>query len=368
MLIKKIFLASSFELKEDRREFEILISRKNKDWIGKGVFLELVVWEDFLDAVAKTRLQDEYNKAIRRCDIFVMLFCTKVGQYTEEEFETAIGQFKTTNRPFIYTYFKTAEITTGSADKDQMSLLAFQGKLKALGHFYTVYRNVEALQLHFTQQLDKLAASGFIELNMASGDAAVPGAITYQGDFTGDGVITQGMGAVAVGSSGVHVGGQNIGSINTGTQVKTDGGAYVGGNVHTAGDFVGRDRTVHGDQITMGDVSGTGNAFGRGAQSNGTQGISPRDLGPLFAPLLAVVAQQTTTDKQGAAMQQVEELKLEVAKGKQANDGRIGRLIDNLVNIVPGAVESVVNMFSTPILGSITGPVTKFVLDKINPR
>ena len=64
----------------------IFINRKNKDWAVKGVFLELLVWEDFLDAVSKTRLQDEYNKEIRQCDLFVMLYWTKVGQYTEEEF------------------------------------------------------------------------------------------------------------------------------------------------------------------------------------------------------------------------------------------------------------------------------------------
>jgi hypothetical protein len=364
MLTKKIFLASSPELKEDRRQFEILINRKNNDWVGKGVFLKLVVWDDFLDAVAKTRLQDEYNKAIRGCDVFVMLFCTKVGQYTEEEFETAIGQFKATNKPFIFTYFKeVAEIGTGSADKDLMSLRAFQEKLKALGHFYTVYKNIDALQLHFTQQLDKLTASGFIELNPNPGDAAVLGADTYQADLTGNGAIAQGPGAVAVGAGGVHVGGQNTGSINTGTQVNTGGGAYVRGNVN-AGNFVGRDRT---DQITMGDVSGTGNAIGRGAQSSVTQGISPRDLEPLFAPLLAVVAQQTTKDEQAAAMQEVQELKTEVAKGKQADDSRIGKLIDNLVSMVPGAVGSVVSMFATPILGGIAGPVTKFVLGKFKP-
>ncbi|MFH0341360.1 MAG: hypothetical protein ACHBNF_04350 [Chromatiales bacterium] len=127
---KKIFLASSSELKEDRNEFEIFINRKNKDWVDQGVFIELVVWEDFLDAVSKTRLQDEYNKAIRECDISVMLFWTKVGPYTEEEFETAFGQFRATNKPFIFTYFKDAEISPGSANKkDLMSLWAFQDKL-----------------------------------------------------------------------------------------------------------------------------------------------------------------------------------------------------------------------------------------------
>ncbi len=82
----KLFLASSSELENDRKEFEIFINRKNKEWVAQEVFLELVVWEDFLDAVSKTRLQDEYNQAIKECELFVMLFFTKVGQYTEEEF------------------------------------------------------------------------------------------------------------------------------------------------------------------------------------------------------------------------------------------------------------------------------------------
>lgn len=77
MITKKIFLASSSELKEDREEFEKLISRKNKYLVPRGVFLELDLWEDFLDAMSQTRLQDEYNKAIRGCDIFVMLFLLK---------------------------------------------------------------------------------------------------------------------------------------------------------------------------------------------------------------------------------------------------------------------------------------------------
>src|SRR5580693_2284277 len=164
MITKTIFLASSAELKGDRTEFEIFINRKNNEWIEKGVFLKLVIWEDFLDAMSQTRLQDEYNKAIRECDLFVTLFWTKVGQYTEEEFETAFGQFKSANKPFIFTYFKDAEISVASANKkDLMSLWAFQEKLSSLGHFYTVYKNVDELKFKFNHQLDKLASNGFIE-------------------------------------------------------------------------------------------------------------------------------------------------------------------------------------------------------------
>jgi hypothetical protein len=160
-LRKKIFLAASAELADDRREFEGLVDCKNKQWHDQGVSLELVVREDFRDTVAPTRLHDEFQQTIRDCDLFMMLFFTRVGPHTEEEFETAFGQFKATGKPLILTCFRDSEISTGSANKkDLMNLWAFQEKLTALGHFPTVYRNVTELKLHFDEQLDKLAANG----------------------------------------------------------------------------------------------------------------------------------------------------------------------------------------------------------------
>jgi hypothetical protein len=338
MQTKKIFLASSSELEEDRKEFEIFINRKNKDWVDKGVFLKLVIWEDFLDAMSQTRLQDEYNKAVRESDLFVMLFCTKVGEYTEEEFKTAFGQFQASNRPFILTYFKDAQISTGTANEQNLiSLWAFQRKLRDLGHFQTLYKNIDQLKLHFGQQLDELATRGFIEFEPDQ-VAAAPANVTYQATLSGSGAIAQG-GGDALGKRAVKVGGSNFGNINAGTQIETGGGAFVGRDVNTqGGDFVGRDQT--------------------------SQGFSPRDLETLFAPLIIAVINQAPTDKQVDAIQQVEELKAEVTKGDQAEDSRIGRIVDGLVTMVPGAVGAIVGMFATPILSGIAGPVTKYVLDK----
>lgn len=257
MQTQEIFLASSSELKEDRKEFEIFVNRKNKEWVDKGVFLKLIVWEDFLDALSPTRLQDEYNKEIRQCDLFVMLFFTKVGKYTAEEFETAFGQFQATRKPFIFTYFKDAEISTGSANRNDLtSLWAFQDKLNELGHFQTVFKNTEGLLLHFNQQLDKLVASGFIEFKPDKGDAAAVGGATYQATLAGNGAIAQGPGATAASAGGVAIGGNHTGNINTGTQtnIDTGGGAYIGGTVTTGGGkFVGRDdrSQVGGDRAVV---------------------------------------------------------------------------------------------------------------------
>ncbi|HEX5151029.1 MAG TPA: hypothetical protein VFW07_06250 [Parafilimonas sp.] len=165
MKIVSIFLASSSELKEDRDQLQIHIGNKNKEWTKKDVFLKLVLWEDFLDAMSQTRLQDEYNEAISKSDIFLLLFFTKVGKYTEEEFQKAFETFQQTNKPFIFTYFKDAQITTGKANKnDLMSLWNFQEKLDKLGHFYTAYKDTYELLLKFDQQLNKLAENGFIKL------------------------------------------------------------------------------------------------------------------------------------------------------------------------------------------------------------
>ena len=359
---RKIFLASSSELKEDRKEFEIFISRKNNDWVNEGVHLELVLWEDFLDAMSQTRLQDEYNKRIRQCDLFVMLFFTKVGKYTAEEFETAFGQFKATNKPFIFTYFKDADINTGNLNLDDLiSLKSFQKKLDDSGHFYTRYKNIDELKLHFSQQLDKLAANGFIELQLDKGGINASGGNHYQATLTGYGAIAQGPGATAVGAGGFVIKGNHTGDINTGTQVRGDlvrgdkvlgdkighqintgGSAYVGGNVHAGRDFIGRDKITHA--------------------------VSPTDLGPVFASFLEQVLQQTPAGQRFAAEQKANELKAEIGKGQQADDSRLGKIIDGLIGLVPGAASAVVSLFATPILSDIAGPVTKFVLEKLQVR
>jgi hypothetical protein len=152
----KIFLASSSELKDDRAEFERLIGRENKEYIKNGVFLELNMWEDFIDAMSETNLQDEYNKEVQESDIFISLFHTKVGKYTEQEFQKAFQTFKTNSKPLIYTYFKNESIAPLEITDDIQTLLSFKKKLRDLGHFFTVYENIHDLRDKFSNQLEKI--------------------------------------------------------------------------------------------------------------------------------------------------------------------------------------------------------------------
>ena len=98
----------------------------------------------------------EYNKALRECDIALCLFFTKVGKYTAEEFDTAYQVFKAIGKPKIWTYFKDAPVNTGSITDEISTLLSFKKKIGDLGHFYSVYTNIDNLINQFRNQLDKI--------------------------------------------------------------------------------------------------------------------------------------------------------------------------------------------------------------------
>ena len=67
-------------------------------------------------------------------------------------------------------------------------------------------------------------------------------------------------------------------------------------------------------------------------------------------------------------MQEIEALKQELAKGKDADDARVAGILDGLANLVPGAVAAVVSAFGTPLLAGLAGPVTQFVLGQLKRR
>jgi hypothetical protein len=80
--------------------------------------------------------------------------------YTGEEFETAFGQFISTQKPFIFAYFKETE---GIATDP--SLAEFHQKLRDLKHFYSSFNDVHDLWNQFNKELDRLHKEGFTNNN-----------------------------------------------------------------------------------------------------------------------------------------------------------------------------------------------------------
>ena len=151
----KIFLASSNELKPEREKFEIEIYRKCKAWFDKGIFLHLDIWEDMSARMSMTGSQSEYNKFVKDADLFVFLAYSKVGMYTAEEFENAFGQFRSTQKPFIFTYFKAPP------DNAQDSVAEFKKKLSELKHFYANFNDSNDLWNQFNKELERLDEAKF---------------------------------------------------------------------------------------------------------------------------------------------------------------------------------------------------------------
>ncbi|MEO8174596.1 MAG: hypothetical protein ABI581_15990 [Sediminibacterium sp.] len=158
----RIFIASSSELEQERKEFREFLGIENDRLHTKGVYLELIQWENFLDTVSPISLQDEYNKALKNSQIVICLFFTRAGKYTQEEFDMALQQFKETGSPLIYTYFKSGAPEPDPSDQLALDLTKFKKRLSDIGHFYTIYNNIDDLKYQFRKQLDRLEDKGII--------------------------------------------------------------------------------------------------------------------------------------------------------------------------------------------------------------
>jgi hypothetical protein len=162
--IYRIFLASSNELQEDREQFELFIGRQNNLLKNKHVYLQTVLWEDIGDQVYPTDKQNHYNEELKTCDIFVMLYWTKAGKYSNIEFDLAFAQLRYTGKhPVMFVFEKTAPPTKSVSSKDKSSLKAFQQKLKDYGQFVTQYDDADKLINLFKKNLDKLFADGHLK-------------------------------------------------------------------------------------------------------------------------------------------------------------------------------------------------------------
>jgi hypothetical protein len=124
---------------------------------------------------------------------------------------------------------------------------------------------------------------------------------------------------------------------------RQSGGVNIhGGTVDTgSGDIVGRDNIVSQDFF--------------------------RELEAILRPLTEAIS-AAPQEKRAEAMAKLDELKKEMAKGSKHDDGVAAKLVDGLVGLVPTAASAVVGAFGTPILSGISGPVTKYVLEKIQSK
>jgi hypothetical protein len=159
-----IFLASSFELESERRGFEIFINRENKRLKNRNVFLDLEIWEDMDGSLNNGRKQDDYNQRLAKCDVCVVLFWTKVGKFTLDEFELAYQLYRDTERPKVFVYQKILAPDVSPLEWERKSKEEFLGRLRRPGkeQFPIQFSNYDELENKFKRSLDDLFEMGFL--------------------------------------------------------------------------------------------------------------------------------------------------------------------------------------------------------------
>lgn len=154
--IVNLFLASSNELQNEREKIEIAISRKNDSLRKQGFFVDLLVWEDGKHIGKSLRSQDNYNLEIEQSDVFAMLFYSKVGKYSLEEFELAKKLFEHKTSPRLCVFQKDIDLPKRINKADSDSRYAFLEKLNKIEHFPILFENADKLVSELEDVIDKL--------------------------------------------------------------------------------------------------------------------------------------------------------------------------------------------------------------------
>jgi internalin A len=151
-----IFLASSKELSEEREKIEQALGRKKESFRKLGFSVELLIWEDGKHIGKSLRSQDNYNLEIEQCNLFAMIFYSKVGKYSLEEFNLANTLFSSNKKPRILVFQKNLDLPKNLEKADANSRYDFLEHLNKIEHFPTLFENSDKLTNELEVAINKL--------------------------------------------------------------------------------------------------------------------------------------------------------------------------------------------------------------------
>ena len=139
----KVFIASSEELRLERLEFADMIQHLNRILKPRGIEIEPI------------DNHEEYNRELKNCELCLVLYWTRFGDYTKREFDTAYSELCAGRNPQkLYVYFK-------DADEITPELRAFKESFDTqYGHFFCRFENVDTLKLNFLLQFEAYQNKG----------------------------------------------------------------------------------------------------------------------------------------------------------------------------------------------------------------
>jgi len=129
-------------------------------------------------------------------------------------------------------------------------------------------------------------------------------------------------------------------------------GVVVGASIGE-GQQIGGQRQ-YGNNITVGDVTGSNIVVGNHNRVSVTHGISAEEIAKAFSPLLQAVQTKAESPEKALAQTAVQGLEAEASKGEEAEEGNVQKWIDFLGNMAPDIWEVAVDTFTNPVKGLST--------------
>jgi hypothetical protein len=123
----KIFVASGSELINERRETIHVVHELRK--VFPSLNLEAVEWETDIPpgSYDKQRIQDKINPLLEQCEVVLVLFYSKIGTFTLEEYRLAMAKNKK-----VFLYFKTGFSPTDKIEYDNYGkVLEFREEIES---------------------------------------------------------------------------------------------------------------------------------------------------------------------------------------------------------------------------------------------
>lgn len=155
----KVFIASSDELSSEREKFDTLFAHLNRIFSARGIHLEASRWEFLDSSFGFIHKQEEYNREIKTCDICVVMFWQKFGEYTNIELNIANTELRAGRKPSkVYVFFKEPGVYS-------KQIVEFKANFERdYGHFYSKFDSCDKLQLDFVLQLERFLNSHLIKV------------------------------------------------------------------------------------------------------------------------------------------------------------------------------------------------------------
>lgn len=172
----KIFIASSNEVEDERLALEKHINNLNNHYQEYDLHLQPIMWETESKEFNTTRKQDEYNAKLLDSDIAIFMFGSRIGVYTKEEFDVAVNNQRSGNKPkHIFAFFKNIPLETYKLKETDIQNLTDILKLKqhidaTLNQVYSSFFNKIDLQLKVGNEINRIITKLIFEKNKITSD------------------------------------------------------------------------------------------------------------------------------------------------------------------------------------------------------